>query len=153
MKHSFTNHLQAQSMPRRSGGLETVFQIMLLVIGLGGVWYIRVQHNTNDDNPVITTDQVQLTKGDGTAPFLQIIGTPEAGATIHFEIPGFRKQDRYLLDTGWGKHLVLQGSSTEFVYPQPGYYEVKLWRKIDNQWCLVSKENLQVDNRIRVVSM
>lgn len=140
-------------MPKRSGGLETVFQIMLLVIGLGGVWYIRVQHNSNDDTPVITTNEVQPTKEAVKSQLLQIIGTPEAGATIRFEIPGFQKEDRYLLDTGWGKHLVLQGSSTEFVYPQAGYYEVKLWRKVADQWHIVSRENLQVDNRIRVVSM
>lgn len=152
MKHLNTKTQPSSAKPRKSG-IESAFQILLLLIGLGGVWYIRgggqLQTVETAAQPVLVTATANNVQEGKT---LNIQGALETGARVRFEVRGYQDHDSYLLDAGQGNRIAISGRTTAITYDEAGVYQIKLWKKIEGSWRLLQSEHIQIEDHLGVVS-
>lgn len=151
MKHLNTKTQPSSARPRK-GGLESAFQIILLLIGLGGVWYIRGGGQPTSVEAAARPVLVSAAANVQESKTLDIQGAFETGARVRFVIKGYQSHDQYLLDAGHGNRVAITGRTTAVTYDEAGIYQVKLWKKVEGSWRLLQSEHIQIEDHLGVVS-
>jgi len=160
---------KAQPASPRKVQPDVYFYVLLLSIGLGGLYYIcnskyatinrtEVQFASLDyprpEAPPLATTKKQAPDYNKipTGEPLQISGHNEVGEKITFTIDSFDKEATYKLYPGNGQVVTLNNKHTSYVYPASGTYNVRLHVSYkDYKNTVIYDENYTVFKAIEVI--
>ncbi len=153
MKHCNTIN---DTMYKKNRGvkLESLVQLLLLLIGLSGVLYIsRSHHHKVDWQETATSGNpaYDISLEVAAKETFHIEGAREAGAPLLLVIDNYDENESYVLDTGAGNKIVLEDSATTLRFPAAGIYDLKLWIKDGENWQLAQRKKLQIEEEATVV--
>lgn len=153
MKHCITNTNETYKRPR-GVKVESIIQLMLLLVGLSGVMYIRGSHYQKSDWSEAATIYSSPTRSDLTdaEASIRIEGAQEAGSPLLFIFNDYDESENYILDTGAGNKIVLDSRTATLQFPAAGVYYIKLWKKEGDNWQLAHREKLIIEDHVTVVS-
>jgi hypothetical protein len=133
--------------------IENIFLLIIIITGIMGMAF---SFTSNDKNiPVKKTSshisfepQTVLKDTYTWDPFLKIKGIKEAGASMQFEVNTFNSNAHYFLDFGNGERKQLKNKKQQYVYKNPGDYNLRLFITYNGKTKLVHSEVINIDNQV-----
>ncbi len=104
-----------------------------------------VEKSSNQASIELQTENIDTYTWD---PFLKVKGIKEAGARMQFEVNTFNSNAHYFLDFGNGERKQLKNKKQQYIYNDPGDYNLRLFITYNGKTKLVHSEVINIDNQV-----